>query len=207
MKTEDKTTSLVEGYQHVSNGGIRFDLDRRDYVHVHSVTGEQVPKISLSLTLGLSNMGVPLVVNIPVFKTTADILQAIVDQIREQPEPTQFDYLSSDYATVEIKGGEPQYFATKNGNSSAYDRSELFGSGECGSSEASDTTLDEEEQSIDDLMMLHRISVIPDYESNNWGASAYDHGSDVATRQAFGITPRAAVEAVLAIPIPPEQEE
>jgi hypothetical protein len=208
MKAEDAgdmTTSLVAGYQHVSNGGIHFDLDRRDYTYVRATDDEQVPKMGLTLTIGLSNMGVNMVANVPVFKTTADILQAIVDQIREQPVPTQFEYLSSDYATVQIRGGEEQYYATKSGTSRAYDRSELFG-GQGGVSCSSEATPDQDVQSLDDLMMLHRISLIPQYESASWSAHAYDHDSEDATRVATGPSPRAAVDAVLALPIPPESE-
>lgn len=97
---------LFTGYQHISNGGITFDL-------THETCGKNMyHKIEVSM----SSFGLKLQTTIPVFMTTPTILRALADEIERQ-SVTDPKYLRPIAATIrsDFLGGTVYYRSGPNG--------------------------------------------------------------------------------------------
>jgi hypothetical protein len=175
-KTDFKTTQFGRSYyQHISNGGISYQLERTDTRRADETSH------SLALNINLSNFGVPLAVKVPVFATTAIAFELMARHIRQEARDINFDpsylrenginlieALSTEKSKVEFTRAD-----VLNGN-----------------------------YTLEALMQKHRIAVFPEFNSQMWHAEIYDSDSPTPTRKAMANSPLFAAQAALAQPIP-----
>jgi hypothetical protein len=105
MKNEDKVTetTLLDCYQHVSNGGITVDLVKtvREW---RSSSDEARQLVSYTLKTGLSSFGVKTETSIPLFKSSITVLEELIKVLKtEQLEDPE--YLGEVHAKVVAEDG------------------------------------------------------------------------------------------------------
>lgn len=163
------TKTLVSGYQHVTNGGISFDLEKSNWVR-----HEGTPNDGLHLKIKLSNYGVPMELTIPVFKTTADILREIADVIEAQPrDASEFNYLDHMYAQITDADDTERYYVCPPGAryTTQVPREVLFGGDaqQCATKQSEDSddsedidskpVEDEDNRSIEELIAKYKLRI------------------------------------------------
>jgi len=77
---EESLDVIAHSYQHISNGGIVFEL-----VKFSTKDAERVYK-STHLRIGLTNFGIEAEFSIPVFKSTAAVLRALASALDAQDD-------------------------------------------------------------------------------------------------------------------------
>lgn len=200
----EKKVELFKAHQHISNGGITYELERTEHP---SATGK--PYVLLNLVTGLSNMGIETSFKVPVFHATAAVLRAVADQIEMQDGDGDHAYMRPIRVDVKIPGQPEKTFTgpeedqKPEGGLTSYVKTWVKEVAAARNATLTVVPADD----LNTLMMQHRIGLVCEYQSKLWTAEVYDDDATEPTRVASSESPLAAVLLALTLPIPQPKDD